>query len=123
MNLVDSSGWLEFFTDGTLADKYFNYLEKPEEVVVPALALYEVYKKIKNERREEDAIFAAAQMGRSKIVALDDTLAIQAADVSIKYKLSMADAIIYACALQEKAMLITSDEHFSGLPNVILLRK
>ena len=123
MNLVDSSGWLEFFIDGPLAEKYFSYLEKPDKVIVPALALYEVYKKIKKERGEEDALLAAAQMGRSRIVPLDDSLALQSAEVSLKYNLSMADAMIYACALQENAKLITSDEHFSHLSDVILLRK
>lgn len=123
MNLVDSSGWLEFFTDGPLAKKYFGYLEKLQEVVVPTLVIYEVYKKIKKERNEEEALLAIAHMGRAKIVSFDDALAISAADVSLKYNLSMADAIIYATALQENARLITSDAHFSRFSNVIFLKK
>ena len=121
--LVDSSGWLEFFTDGTLAKKYFDYLEKLEKVVVPSLVVYEVYKKIKKERSEEEALLAIAHMAEGKIVAFDDTLALSAADISIKHNLSMADAIIYATALYEEAKLITSDSHFSGLNNVIFLKK
>ncbi len=123
MNLVDSSGWLEFFTDGSLAAKYFRYLEKLEEVVVPTLVIYEVYKKIKKERSEEEALLAIAHMGRAKIVVLDDALAMSAADVSLRYNLSMADAVIYATALQEDAKLITSDLHFSQLDQVIFLKK
>lgn len=123
MNLVDSSGWLEFFTDGPLASKYFSYLEKLEDVVVPSLVIYEVYKKIKKERSEEEALLAIAHMGKAKIISLDDTLAISAADNSLKYNLSMADAIIYATSLQENTKLITSDVHFSGLAGVILLKR
>ncbi|MEK6564034.1 MAG: type II toxin-antitoxin system VapC family toxin [Candidatus Omnitrophota bacterium] len=122
MNLVDSSGWLEFFTDGPLAQKYFSYLEKIEEIVVPALIIYEVYKKIKRERSEEDALLAVAHMGKARVVVLDDSLALTAADVSLRYNLAMADAIIYATAQQEKAKLITSDKHFLGLHNVVILR-
>lgn len=123
MNLVDTSGWLEFFTDAHLAEKYFNYLEKIENVVVPTLVIYEVYKKIKKERGEEEALLAIAHMGKAKLVALDDTLALLAADASLKHNLSMADAIIYATCLQENAKLITSDVHFSGLNQVIYLKK
>jgi len=122
MNLVDSSGWLEFFVDGPLASRYYGYLERLEEVVVPTLVIFEVYKKIKRERSEEEAFLAVAHMGKSKIVALDDALALSAADASLQYKLALADAIIYATALQENARLITSDIHFSGLPHVILLK-
>ncbi len=123
MNLVDSSGWLEFFTGGPLADKYLSYLEKTEELIVSALVIYEVYKKIKKERTEEEAILAAAHIGKAKVVALDETLAVSSADISLKHNLSMADAIIYATALQENAKLITSDRHFTGLKDVILLKK
>ena len=122
-NLVDSSGWLEFFTDGALALKYFRYLEKLQDVVVPSLVVYEVYKKIKKERNEEEALVAVAHMGKAKIVGLDDALALFAADISLKYGLPMADAIIYATALQENARLITSDSHFSRLTNVVFLKK
>jgi len=123
MNLVDSSGWLEFFTDGPLAGQYFHYLEKLQEVVVPTLVIYEVYKKIKKERSEEEALLAVAHMGRARIIGLDDTLAISAAEVSLKHKLALADAIVYATALQENAKLITSDVHFSQLSDVIFLNK
>lgn len=123
MNLVDSSGWLEFFTDGSLAEKYFQYLEKITEIVTPTLVIYEVYKKIKKERSEKDALLAIAHMGKTKIVGFDDVLAISSADVSLKHRLAMADAIIYATAIQQKAKLITSDAHFEGLPGVVLLKK
>src|SRR3989339_416168 len=123
MNLVDSSGWLEFFTDGPLADKYISYLERLDELIVPALIIYEVYKKVKKERSEEDALLAIAHMGKARVVPLDDALALTSADVSLKHGLSMADAIIYATALQENAKLITSDKHFCGLKNVVFLKQ
>jgi predicted nucleic acid-binding protein len=121
--LVDSSGWLEFFIDGRLATRYFKYLDRTRELVVPTLVLYEVYKKIKRERSEEEALLAVAHMGRAKVVSLDDALAMSAADLSLKYNLAMADAIIYATALQEEALLVTSDVHFVGLNGVIFLKQ
>jgi predicted nucleic acid-binding protein len=122
-SLVDSSGWLEFFTDGPLASRYFHYLEKLQDVVVPTLVIYEIYKKIKKERTEEEALVAIAHIGKAKIMPLDDTLAMSAADISLKYNLPMADAIIYATALQEDAKLITSDSHFLHLDNVVYFKK
>ena len=123
MILIDSCGWLEYYTDGPLADKYYSYLKKTREVIVPTIVLYEVYKKIKREATEEQAILAVAQMQSSLVVPLKDSVALQAADVSLQYSLQMADAIVYATARSENALLVSSDEHFKGLENVDYIKK
>ena len=123
MKLVDSCGWLEFFADGPRADKYAIYLKKMDEVLVPAIVLYEVYKKVKKETGEEElALLAVSQMQRGKLVAFDEELALFAADLSMKHALPMADAMVYAIARQNNATLVTGDLHFSGLDNVEYLR-
>ena len=79
MIIVDSCGWLEWFTDGQLADKYKQYLAAPENILMPAIILYEVYKVLKREVGEEKALLAAGYMKNSPVIPFDDTLALAAA--------------------------------------------
>ncbi|MBI4212658.1 MAG: type II toxin-antitoxin system VapC family toxin, partial [Deltaproteobacteria bacterium] len=82
-----------------------------------------VYKKIKAEKDEAQAIIAMTYMTdrTAGTIPLDETLALFAADISLRHKLAMADAIIYATTLQQKALLVTSDHHFEGLEHVLVL--
>ena len=119
MNLVDSSGWLEFFSGGPLADKFAEYLTDPSEVVTPTVVLYEVYRWIKRERSEEEALIAIALMQQTQVKPLSQTLALTAADLGLEHKLAMADAMVYATAVLNSADLITSDSDFAELPAVV----
>ena len=123
MTVIDSSGWLEFLTDGPLAKAYADHLQDPKHVVTPTIVIYEVYKVIKRQRHEEAALAAAAQMGKTRLVPLTDAIALTAADVSLAYRVAMADAIIYATALSEGAKLVTSDADLAPLPGVTYLKK
>ncbi|HAW60478.1 MAG TPA: VapC toxin family PIN domain ribonuclease [Actinobacteria bacterium] len=122
MILVDSFGWIEFFADGPLADKYFGYLKDESKVITPTIVLYEVYKKIKRERSEEEALVAVAQINKTKVLPLDELIALSAADLSLKYALPMADAVVYATACSRNAKVVTSDPHFERLPGVTFLK-
>jgi len=121
MVLVDSSGWIEFFIDGSLAGAYARRLKDPVRVVTPTIVLYEVYKKIRRDRSEEEALSAISIMNRTKVVDLTESTALFAAEVSIKYSLPMADAIVYATALEAGCKVITSDTHFRGLDRVVFV--
>jgi predicted nucleic acid-binding protein len=121
MKLVDSSGWIEFFTEGPLAKEYANHLKDPARIVTPTVILYEVYKKIKRERTEEEAIAAVSLMNRTKVVNLTESTALLAADLSIRHSLPMADAIVYATALEADCNVITSDAHFKELDGVVFV--
>ncbi|MBI4340741.1 MAG: type II toxin-antitoxin system VapC family toxin [Candidatus Omnitrophica bacterium] len=123
MLLIDSSGWIEFFMDGPLAGTYAHHLKHPNDVLTPTVVLYEVYKVIKRQRNEEEALTAAAQMGKTQVVPIDDTIALTAADASLTYQLAMADAIVYATALTHKAKLVTSDADLASLPGVVYHKK
>ena len=123
MILVDSSGWLEFFTGGPLAAIYASHLKNLRDIVTPTIILYEVYKVIKRQRSEEEALAAAAQIGKTRLVPLTDTIALTAADVSLTYQIAMADAIVYATSLTEGAKLVTSDADLAPLPGVLYLKK
>ncbi len=118
MNLVDSSGWIHYFMNGSLAKSYAEYLSKTKELVTPTVVLYEVYKKLKSELSEEGALMAAAQMEKTVLAPLSESIAYHAADLALEHKLAMADAIVYATADVYKAKLITSDSDFKRLPQV-----
>lgn len=114
---------MEFFAAGKKSKEYRKYILSQQEIIAPSLLIYEIYKKFARERSEAEGIFAITQIQSRcrSIIPLDEGLAIQAADISIKWKLAMADAIIYATALKETATLVTSDHHFEGLDNVTLI--
>ena len=117
MILVDSSGWIEYFTDGPLADEFAPYLEDLAEVVTPTIVIFEVYRVIRRQRSEELAMAAVAQMQKTSVVDLDQFLALSAGDVSIDHGLAMADAIIYATAQTKGIQMVTADGDFAGLSN------
>ena len=123
MILLDSSGWLEFFADGPLASEFESRLKHPAQILTPAVALYEVYKWIKRERTEEEALAAVAAMQKTKIVGLTDEIALTAADISLSMKLAMADAVMLATARAYEAELVTSDSDFEGIPGVTVFAK
>jgi predicted nucleic acid-binding protein len=123
LKVVDSSGWLEFLTDGPLAESYGEHLADLGEVLTPAIVLYEVYKWIKRERTEEEALTVAAQIEKTRVVPVTPALALTAADLSLERRLAMADALVYATAVLHDAELITSDADFAALPRVTYLGK
>lgn len=120
MKLVDSYGWIEYFSDGPMAKKYAPYIEDVNEnnTVTPTVVVYEVYKRLKKEKGEQVALEAYAQITRSKLVPLDEDLALRAADISLKTGLAMADSIIYTTARVYSAEIVTSDRDLKGLDGI-----
>jgi predicted nucleic acid-binding protein len=120
--LVDSSGWIEFLGDGPLADRFAPYFEWEERLVVPAIVLYEVYKKLVSTGSSVAADRFLSAALRTRIVPIDDRLALLAARISLDRHLAMADAMIYATALAAGAHIVTADAHFQGLPETTVFR-
>jgi toxin FitB len=118
VNLLDSSGWLEYFADGSNAEHFAEPLERLDELVVPTICLYEVFKVALREAGEAKALQAAAMMRRGKVVAINEELAVRAAKVSHEQKLPLADSIILATAQVYEAVIWTQDAHFKGKPLV-----
>ena len=118
MNLIDSSGWLEYFSDGPNAIQYVEPLENLDELIVPTICLFEVFKVILRERDEDSAIQAIAVMKQAMIVELTQDIALQAAKMSLDLKLPMADSIILATATKYEAIVWTQDADFQGKPFV-----
>ncbi len=118
LHVVDSSGWLEYFADGPNADFFAAALEEPGGLVVPAVSLYEVFKRVLQQRSEDEALRAAAQMRQGRVVELDAALALSAARLSVEHRLPMADSMILATARQYDATLWTQDADFEGIEGV-----
>jgi toxin FitB len=121
--VVDSSGWIEFFTDGPLADYYASRLRRLGTVITPVIVVYEVYKRLKRELSEDDAVIAVSAMQRSQVVPIDQELALTAADLSLEHGLAMADPIVLATARKFQAELVTSDRDFMEIDGVTYLPK
>ena len=118
MNVVDSSAWLEYFADGPNAAFFAPAIAATEKLVVPTLSLYEVFKRVLQQRTEDDALMAIAAMQQGTVVDLDAAIALGAARISIDCKLPMADSVMLATARTFEATLWTQDEHFKGLTGV-----
>lgn len=118
MNVVDTSGWLAYFFGSESANSFSAAIEATEKCVVPTICLYEVFKKVTLVADEAKALQAVAQMKQGKVVDVTEAVALQAAQISIRYKIPMADSLILATAWLEQATLLTQDEHFKGLPGV-----
>ena len=121
--VVDSSGWIEVFTNGPLTDRFLSVLEHEASLVVPAISILEVFKWVLREHSEAQAIQAAAVMQRGLVVDLDSRLAIAAAQLSHALRLPMADSIILATARAHQARLYTLDADFKDLHDVELMQR
>ena len=123
MNIVDSSGWLEYFADGPNAEFFAPAIEKPDELLVPSLSLYEVFKRVLQQRDEGDALRSVAFMQQGSVVDLDSTTALSAAKVSVDLGLPMADSIMLATARQHNATFWSQDADFKGIEGVRYIEK
>jgi predicted nucleic acid-binding protein len=123
MVIVESCGWLEWFIDGRLADAYQKYLADQDNLLIPAIVLYEVYKVLKREVGEEKTLLAAGYMKNSPVIPLDETLALAAADATLQESLAMADAIMVAAARSRNCKIITSNSDLKNQPNVVFIPK
>lgn len=123
MIVLDSSGWLEFFTDGPHAEEFTSRLRHPGNVLTLTVAMYEVYKWVKRERSEEEAMQAVATMKKTQVLDLTEELALMAADLSLTHHLAMADSMMLAAARAHNAELVTTDAGFEGVEGVTIFSK
>lgn len=123
MNLVDSSGWLEYFSDGRNAKFFAPALEDTENLIVSTINIYEVFKKVLQQRGEDAALQAVALMHQGTVVEMTSPIAMDAARLSVELKLPMADSLILATARAYGAALWTQDDDFEGIPDVKFTRK
>jgi predicted nucleic acid-binding protein len=123
VNVVDSSGWLEYFADGPNATFFDAAIRDSETLVVPTLSVFEVFKRIAQQRGEGDALQAIAVMQQGTEVDLNVPLALEAARLSIDGKLPMADSVMLATARASAAVLWTQNSNFEGLDGVKYVKR
>ena len=123
MNVVDSSGWLEYFADAPNAGFFAPAIEKTGDLIIPVLSLYEVFKRVLQQKGEGEALQAIAVMHQGVVVDLDAALALNAAKVSVELGLPMADSIMLATARAHGATLWTQDADFADIEGVKYIQK
>lgn len=123
MNVVDSSAWLEYFANGPNAGFFGKAIEDTAKLVVPSLTIFEVFKRILQQRTEGDALQAIAVMRQGHVVDLDTQIALTAAKLSVELRLPLADSVILATARVSDATLWTQDADFKEMPKVQYRRR
>jgi len=123
MNVVDSSAWLEYFSNSKYAKNFAKAIESTENLLVPTTSIFEVFKKVTKERGEDLALQAVALMQQGRVVALDVSISLTASKISLELNIPMADSIILATARLHKATLWTQDADFRGLDGVRYFKK
>lgn len=123
MNLVDSSGWLEFFADGPNAEFFATPLQNVDDLVVPTISIYEVFKSVSRQRDESAGFQAIALMKQGIVVDLTTNIAMMAAKLSLEHNVPMADSIILSSGRLYQATIWTQDADFKGLEGVEYIKK
>ena len=118
MNVVDSSGWLEFFADGPNAEFFSKPIQDVDRLIVPTLSVFEVFKRIVQQRGEGDALQAVAVMQQGMIVDLTLSLALDSVRVSLDKNLPLADSVMLASARTHNARFWTQDADFQNMEGV-----
>jgi len=123
MNIVDSSGWIEFLTGGSNGPVFLPVIQETRQLLVPSITIYEVLKRVLSYTDEGNALKSIGVMLHGQVIDLDREIAIEAALLSIKYKLAMADSLILATARLKDAVLWTQDAHFKDIAGVRYVEK
>ena len=118
MNVVDSSGWIEYFIDSPRADNFASAIEKTALLIVPALSFFEVHRFLSRHTDVERCADCLDVMRRGTVVELTAARAITASDIAQKYRLAMADAVMYSIAHEFNATFWTQDVDYKDLPGV-----
>ena len=118
MNVVDSIAWLEYLANGPDAGFFAKAIEDTEQLIVPTLSLFEVFKRVLEQRGEGDALQAVAVMRQGMVVDLDTPIALRGAKLSLEYRPPMADSVMLATARSYDARVWTQDADFENLLGV-----
>ena len=123
MNVIDSSGWLEYLADGANADFFAVPILDEEHLLIPTLCIYEVFKRVLVQFGNERALEAVGSMSAGEIIDVERQIAIEGALLSAELKLAMDDSLILATARAYDATMWTQDAHFKGMPGVQYIEK
>src|SRR3990167_10241448 len=122
-NVVDSSGWLEYFADARNADFFAPAIENVKNLIVPSISILEVFKHVLRHRSEKEAFESIECMLQGTVIDLDIELSLNAAKLGVQHKIPLADSIILATGMAHEAIIWTQDADFKGLPQVKYIRR
>ena len=120
--LLDSSVWIEWLTRGKRLASCQRYMDKSHIVGVPSLVIFEVCRKVTTRVSDDESLRVAAWLRTFGILNLSDEIALHAVDLSIAYKLGMADSLVLAHAIREGAQLVTLDNDFATIKDAVVIR-
>ena len=118
MNVVDSSGWIEYFQDTPRADLFATAIEDEARLLLPSISLVEVHRVLSRALSREMVQSCLDVMRRGRVLDLTDRRAVAASQAAAQHGPALADAAIYSMALEHGATLWTQDVAYQGLPNV-----
>jgi predicted nucleic acid-binding protein len=118
MNLVDSSGWIEYLQDTPRADLFAEAIESRYDLLVPTIALFEVHKVLSRNLPADLVTQCLDVMRLGRVLDLTDRRAIAASATASRHRLAMADAAMYSLALEFEATFWTQDVDYQGLEGV-----
>lgn len=117
-NIVDSSGWLEYFADAKNANFFAPAIENTKDLIIPSVSILEVFKHVLRHRSERQAFESIECMLQGVVVELDIEISLSAAKLGVQHKIPLADSIILATGFAYEATIWTQDADFKGLPQV-----
>jgi predicted nucleic acid-binding protein len=123
MNLVDSSGWLEYFGDAPNADFFAPAIEDVPNLLVPTICILEVFRRVLQQRGEKAALQVAAVMQQGNVVDMDSAVALYGAGIGVDLKLPLPDSVMLATARMHNATIWTQDDDFKELEGVRYISK
>ncbi|HEX7557274.1 MAG TPA: type II toxin-antitoxin system VapC family toxin [Leptolinea sp.] len=118
MNLIDSSGWFEYFINSSNARHFVPVIENMDELIISPLNFFEIYKRVQREFGADEANRAVGFLKNARVVDISTSIALAAAELSKIHHLHMADSFLLATAQSEDAVLWTMDSHFKDIPGV-----
>lgn len=122
-NVVDSSGWLEYFADGKNANFFASAIEDTKNLIVPSISILEVFKHVLRERSEQHAFECIESMLQGAVIDLNIEISLNAAKLGVQHKIPLADSVILATGLANEATIWSQDADFKGLPSVQYILK
>jgi len=120
--LVDSWAWIEYFKGSNLGIKAKNVIESGEQLLISTINISEIYHFLLNNKMDAEKLIKFV-LDSSFVIQLDTQIAIKAANIKFTKKLGMADAIVLATAEENNAMILTGDDDFKNIKNVIYIGK
>jgi len=123
MNVVDSCGWLEYIAGGPGASAFAKPIEDTKNLIVPTICIFEVVRRLIQQDRRDIVPLTIAGMRLGKVIELDESIAVNASELSVRHGLSLADSVIYSTARMNDATLWTQDSHFEGIEGVRFIPK